>query len=292
MVDALSDQKIVDVGCGMHHMAAISDSGVLYTWGRCWTGQLGRATSDEGQLPAPVSIPGKVVLTSCGLDHTLVLTEDGKVFSMGSGDMRATGLGHSNDAETPELIKYFDDNKILIQSVSAGEGFSMFLSRDGNVYTCGSDDYGKLGHGKGPRYESTPKLVSALKKEKIVQICAGELFSAAVTEDGRVFTWGFGKDGQTGHQDTANIPLPKLVHALAGENVVDISCGGGHVAALTKDNKVFMWGRGRSGQLGRGNSLESIAAYRTSPVQVGFFDSVRVKSIACGSDHSMALIDN
>ena len=42
---------------------------------------------------------------------------------------------------------------------------------------------------------------------------------------------------------------PQLVKALAGNNVVDVACGGDHTLALTDRGTVFGWGRGQSGQL-------------------------------------------
>lgn len=53
-----------------------------------------------------------------------------------------------------------------------------------------------------------------------------------------------------------------------------------------------MFGRGRDGQLGRGDVLESMAAYRTTPQRVEYFvkNGIKVKKLALGSDHSIALV--
>ena len=37
-------------------------------------------------------------------------------------------------------------------------------------------------------------------------ISAGGLHSGAITSDGRVFTWGSGKDGRLGHEEMQNMP--------------------------------------------------------------------------------------
>lgn len=52
-----------------------------------------------------------------------------------------------------------------------------------------------------------------------------------------------------------------------------------------------MVGRGRDGQLGRGDVVESMAAYRTSPVRVEYFvkNEIKVSKLALGSNHSIAL---
>jgi len=58
------------------------------------------------------------------------------------------------------------------------------------------------------------------------------------------------------------------VKALEGIEVVDIDCGGGHTAAITSSGELYLWGRGRDGQLGREGHIESIAAARTTPILV------------------------
>lgn len=52
--------------------------------------------------------------------------------------------------------------------------------------------------GHGDRYVRNPTLVRALTKHKVVAVAAGEEHSVAVVDDGSVFTWGMGQDGQVG----------------------------------------------------------------------------------------------
>lgn len=47
-----------------------------------------------------------------------------------------------------------------------------------------------------------------------------------------------------------------------------VVCGGGHTGIITIAGKLYMFGRGRDGQLGRGDVVESMAAYRTEPKEV------------------------
>ena len=61
---------------------------------------------------------------------------------------------------------------------------------------------------------------------------------------------------------------------------------------VSEGGKVFAQGRGRNGQLGRQNHLESIAAYRTSPVEVdGLSARGFVKSVSAGDSHSLAVVE-
>jgi alpha-tubulin suppressor-like RCC1 family protein len=85
--------------------------------------------------------------------------------------------------------------------------------------------------------------------------------------------------------------LPKAISALSHVNVTAVACGGAHTLCLTKDNKLFAFGRGRNGQLGRADKLESVAAYRMLPLEVEFFakEKLIVSRMACGIDHSAVL---
>jgi len=40
----------------------------------------------------------------------------------------------------------------------------------------------------------------------------------------------------------------KIVEALLGYEVVEVSCGTSHVLAVTNENEVFAWGRGDNGK--------------------------------------------
>lgn len=41
---------------------------------------------------------------------------------------------------------------------------------------------------------------------------------------------------------------PKIVEALLGYELVQVSCGASHVLAVTNDREVFSWGRGDNGK--------------------------------------------
>lgn len=81
-----------------------------------------------------------------------------------------------------------------------------------HVYVCGLDifnvniwinfyivgDYGKLGHGNCTT-QKQPRLVGGALSGRVVKfIHAGYRHSAAVTEEGELYTWGEGDHGRLG----------------------------------------------------------------------------------------------
>jgi alpha-tubulin suppressor-like RCC1 family protein len=47
--------------------------------------------------------------------------------------------------------------------VGAGDGFSVFLTEEGDVYTCGEGNYGRLGHYHGVSM-SKPTVIDYFRK--------------------------------------------------------------------------------------------------------------------------------
>ena len=91
---------------------------------------------------------------------------------------------------------------------------------------------------------------------RVVRLAAGNNYSAAVTADGELFTWGQGAYGRLGHGGLEDVQLPTVVSALAGQRVVDVACGSGdaQTLAVTAEGLVYSWGDGDYGKLGRGGS--------------------------------------
>lgn len=100
--------------------------------------------------------------------------------------------------------------------------------------------------------------VKALSEYKIANISAGQLHSGAVTEEGKVFTWGHNPDTRglrklqfyKKSKRPKNDLLPKLCEDLAHLNIKQISCGISHSLVLDEDGIAYAGGSNEEGQLG------------------------------------------
>ena len=125
---------------------------------------------------------------------------------------------------------------------------------------------------------------------RIVEIACGEEHSAYLDERGNVHTWGYGIDGQLGHNNKTSLNTPKKVQLST--KVTKVRCGGGHTGMLGADGDLYLMGRGRDGQMGRGDQLESVAQHLMTPTKVDYFrtNNLKVEDFALGTNHSIAVV--
>ena len=116
------------------------------------------------------------------------------------------------------------------------------------VFVWGCNYWGQLGFGDEALYKmiTDPTELIAPDGTTWAQIVCGVHNTAAVSNNGEVFTWGSGIGGNLGHGDLDEraVPtkaLPTKVKIPGGEAVVKVACGTGHTAAVTSTGKIFTW---------------------------------------------------
>eukprot|EP01137_Pigoraptor_chileana_P009764 Opistho-2@58484 len=115
--------KVVAVSCGGTHTAALTDKGVLYTFGSGQFGQIGQH-SGVVELAEPRIVPAldgkKVKMVSCGSEHTGVVLESGEILTFGEGRHGKLGHGDENfsNVSVPKRIESL--SKVLSVGVACG----------------------------------------------------------------------------------------------------------------------------------------------------------------------------
>ncbi|GAB6023588.1 putative E3 ubiquitin-protein ligase herc3 [Chamberlinius hualienensis] len=172
-------------------------------------------------------------------------------------------------------------HEYVVQSISCGLNHTLFLV-DGQIYSCGSNDFGQLGHSKlGTK---KPELIDQLDSRRCVQLSCGIKHSLAVSEWGDVYSWGSNNCGQLGDPSSVgeSSPIPRLVKGIATKKVVQISCGSEHCFVLTDYGSVYCWGNNSHGQLGLGYKSDM----EPEPKHMKSLDGVPIAQLACGGWHS------
>lgn len=284
--------KTHKVCVGTFHSLCIDGDGALFAWGRASKGQLGLGKdrrSNQGTPTRVEGVPGAARDIACGRSFSLCLNDLGDVYSWGDGSDGALGHGDKARAALPTKIAALAGKGVV--QVAAGRDSSFALCGDGRVFSWGRSDYGQLAQNRASRYLLTPTEVAGLAGRGVAKVAVGNLHAVALTRDGKVYTWGMNQHGQLGVGTTNNQGSPVQVEALEDQVVVDVACGGGHTAALTEDGELWVWGRGRGGELGQGtNERASNAAYRTEPVRVDL-GGRKCTAVALGNEHTLVLVE-
>ncbi|XP_043204412.1 E3 ubiquitin-protein ligase HERC2-like [Amphibalanus amphitrite] len=262
-------------------------SGVIYAWGHNHRGQLGGLDGAKVKQPTPCEAfsllkPAQLI----GGEQTLfAVTSDGKVLATGYGAGGRLGIGGTDCVSTPTLLESLQHVFIKKVAVNSGGKHCLALTSEGEVYSWGEGDDGKLGHGNKSSCER-PRLIEALRDKRVVQVACGGSHSACVTAEGHLYTWGRGRYGRLGHGDSDDQSRPKLVETLVGWRVVDVACGSGDAQTLciTDDDNVWSWGDGDYGKLGRGGSEGC-----KLPLKIESLSGLGVVRVECGSQFSAAL---
>ncbi|XP_068647494.1 ultraviolet-B receptor UVR8-like isoform X1 [Aristolochia californica] len=254
-IKVLQGLRIKQIACGDSHCLAVTMEGEVQSWGRNQNGQLGLGTMEDSLLPQKIQafkgIPIKMI--AAGAEHTAAVTEDGDLYGWGWGRYGNLGLGDRTDRLVPEKVSAVDGQKMVL--VACGWRHTICISSTGSLYTYGWNKYGQLGHG---HFEDllVPLQLEALSNCPISQISGGWRHSMAVTYDGKLYGWGWNKFGQVGVGDNIDHCSPMQVKFPDEQKVIQIVCGWRHTLALTERQNLFSWGRGTSGQLGHGESID------------------------------------
>ena len=157
------------------------------------------------------------------------------------------------------------------------------LTEAGELYSCGSNDFGQLGREGGQtRYEVVPGLAPYT----ITSAVCGANHSLVLDQWGSVFSFGSDASGELGHNQGSNmLRVPRLVKTLATMKVTAVAAGQYHSAALTAGGQLYTWGNNSRGQLGLGRNSDMVF----SPSLVESLAGVPLAGVCCGGNHTLAV---
>ena len=209
---------------------------------------------------------------------------------------------------TPVQVQGLPPTQVV--AVNCAHGYSLALMEDGTVWGWGGKAKGQLGDGTFTTPRLAPQPVSLpLGPETITQITAGWGHALALSSDGTVWAWGQNDYGQLGDGTLANQFTPAQVRGPGGVgvlgNVVMVSGGDCHSAALLADGTAWTWGcnyhggtnppPGGSDPVGQLGNGEDTYANQPFPVQVvggeqggAFLHSIRMLAARDYHDYALA----
>jgi alpha-tubulin suppressor-like RCC1 family protein len=246
--------------------------------GTCVSG----STHDRDDLVFLVQGPVNPVQAEAGYAHTVLLNPGGLIFANGSNQYGQLGRS-GGDVATPTYTGLSG-----AKAVAAGTGHTLALLGDWSVRAWGKNTDGQLGDNTtiSHFYVDPTAQVVGLGPGSVAAIAAGSNHSVALKHDGTVVAWGDNTYGQLGNGDVSGTDQLTPVAVTGLTNVVAISAGFYHSAAVKADGTVWTWGLDNVGQLGNDSAHTDSAV----PVQVSPLAGAR--RVDCGAYFCLALMQD
>ncbi|XP_034166972.2 probable E3 ubiquitin-protein ligase HERC1 isoform X4 [Pangasianodon hypophthalmus] len=256
----------------------------VFVWGSNSSHQLAEGTLEKILQPKLAQGFSDAQVIEAGQYCTFSVSSDGSVRACGKGSYGRLGLGDSNNQSVPKKL-VLDPPRCMrkVSSSKGSDGHTLAVTVEGEVFSWGDGDYGKLGHGNSAT-QKYPKIIQGpLLGKVVVCVSAGYRHSAAVTNDGELYTWGEGDFGRLGHSDSHSRNVPTLVKDISG--VGQAACGSSHTVAVAQDGRVvWSFGGGDNGKLGHGDTNR---VYRPKVIEA--LHGYIIRKVCAGSQCSLAL---
>jgi len=264
IISSLAAHRITKIvsSCVAVHSVFLSAEGQAFTMGRNEQGQLGLGNLERQDKAMVVSTLKKqfIVNAACGAKHTFFITFEGEVYGCGANKTGQLGIGSKVPFQS--TVEKVDIN-VAISSASGGFDSSLFVSKTGQLFSCGSSENGQLGNNDaGQSIEKAGKVLFNCEKRPIL---VDRFFS---------------RDDST-----------KEVLCLEDVRIKQVNQGPHHCCAVSEGHELFTWGFNGHHRLGHGKGGNLLTDDILVPMRVNVFppnDILGVKSAQCSSVGMMA----
>ncbi|KAL7923303.1 regulator of chromosome condensation 1/beta-lactamase-inhibitor protein II [Trichoderma austrokoningii] len=244
-------KNIKALASGANHILALDHKGNVVAWGCGQQNQLGRRIIERNKMssliPQGIGLPrGKIVKIACGTYHSFAIDKNGAVWGWGLNNFGEIGVENSAGEDDAAILKpvkvsFLADHNIT--DIDGGVHHSLACSSKGELFAWGRID----GYQVGFEAEAVDRveeeflirdergtariLVKPTKHEglsDIVAVSAGTDNSFAISKDGKVYSWGFSSNYQTGQGTIDDIRVPTLIDnsAIRGKKIIAAGAGG------------------------------------------------------------------
>lgn len=199
------------------------------------------------------------------------------------------------------------DRKIIDIQSNGGffEGYGMFLTSAGRVYSYGGAENGRVGDGSTATSAVFKTVSTTVMNTFIVIIATGYTSAGAVSSNNQFYVWGYSSYGETtdGEGNGRTAPVLGYRGEIGSRIILDMQGGTQRFGVLTADGRVFLWGSNYFGTCfvdrltllgGIGNGLGASgggthAKFPTSPTMTGALNGVTLIKMAIGGLYTLVL---
>ena len=203
---------------------------------------------------------------------------------------------------------YFYNDKIpfpivpkKIKKITCGDGYSLFLDNEGNIYSVGKNDKGQLGYEipndncniiEGVKCNNTLTKISFFQKNNIYinNIFSGSDFSFAQDSKGIFYSWGNNKNNQLGRETNTIINfIPEkavFINEINDIEKIEKLCLGWSSGILLTNNNCYIWGNPFY-------DYDKTFPNLKTPEKIEYNKSIyKIINIECGFHHFCLIVEN
>jgi alpha-tubulin suppressor-like RCC1 family protein len=219
-----------------------------YVWGYNTRGGLGLGHAAQVGRPVATTLPEGTVDVQGGVNFTVALIADGRLYAWGGNQYGQLGDGTTAMRWQPTAVKLPGGTEV--NAIAVGRDHVLARTVAGDVLAWGRNHRGQAGTGSTDD-QHEPVVV---RQGGVVAVAAGNGVSAAVTAGGEILTWGRNQFGQLG-LSAADGPVtglsqvrPAPARLPEGTRAVAAAAGQRHVAVITDDGRLVLFGRDAQGK--------------------------------------------
>ncbi|OMH79684.1 Protein pim1 [Zancudomyces culisetae] len=259
-IPELTNEKIVDISAGVDHVVALSAYGEVYCWGNGQQFQLGRRVLERrkkaGLVPERLKLKD-IVKIGTGAYHSFAYSSDGVLYSWGLNNFNQCGLrtadgGNNEVIVEPTEVASLKGQKLV--KMAGGEHHSLVMNDQGELFAFGRSDSSQTGLPPSEQnaqsnedssenkdgeelsvHKKSVKLPTKIPNiPKVIDFSCGSNHNLAITEDKKLYSWGYGEMLQCGNGEEEDVSTPTLVEGqkIDGLEILKISAGGQHSAIV------------------------------------------------------------
>ena len=236
--------KIINCFSNEDYTYLLNNQGTVFSFGNNNYGQLGHGNFFFSNEPKIIqNLKNKIIDIQSTNKITFALTKDNEIYYW----------FHFKEIKSeltiPTLLNL---NKIKIKQISCGYNFTMLLSKNGILYSMGSNEKGELGLSNDKNeINENPFIIepqeniflSNILKEKICNVKCGFKHTICMVNGGKIFGWGNNIFGQLGLGNLKNILIPTNIFIKnSKEKIIKIQCGFRNSIFFTENRNIYYCG--------------------------------------------------
>ncbi|MGH7284670.1 MAG: RCC1 domain-containing protein [Polyangiaceae bacterium] len=291
----------VSIGIGGSHSCAVLSDGTVHCWGANLFGELGSGTViDGGTVTPPMSatplspsgitnatmVAGGGFFAAPDYDTTCAVRANKTIFCWGSNVLGELGEGDASIPSGPTPVSTLITNGV---DVSGGLFSMCAVLASGDVACWGDNDEAQIAQPAASTVYPSPTVLSA-GGTQFAKVSVGVENACALSDDGHVWCWGLGDDGENGRYTGGGAADEPPMAIASIDSALDVAAGYVSGCAIKSDNSVVCWGLGTAGILGRGGA--DAGPFDPTPQPIAAPSGKKFTSVIAHTEGYCALADD